>query len=356
MRTPSSFLIIVLLGSTPCFAEWESTSSGPDVRYGILALALDPNDPNTLYAGDDDGGLFKSVDHGDSWETLWEPESDGGWFRSVISSISIDPHAPHEAYVVSGGDVYRSDDGGIAWRQLESLSGVQRIHPDAHVPGALYAELSHGVLRSTDHGQSWTDISPTLPADYGICCGTLSVGPHDSSVLFVGAGKGHFNGDDPDTWPSDISLLASFDGGLSWTDLSGGMPSSTVYISSITMSPVNPEILYAGGWDGEGGKRTGIVLRSTNAGRSWTRVFQIEDGDFRSVTADPHNADVVYAGSLGKVRDPATFTSRDGGVTWSRLPVGGSTVILVDPFDQNTVYTAIREGGAGVYRLSPDYS
>ena len=351
MRALSFLLIVAVAGSTPALAEWESTTNGPDVRFGILALALDPANPNILYAGDDDGGLFKSIDHGDSWETLWEPEPDGGHYRSRISSISVDPHAPHEVYVVSGGDVHRSDDGGTAWTQLESLADVEKIQPDANLPGALYAESTHGLLRSTDRGQSWEDVSPTLPSGYGIGYGTLSVSPHDSNVLLIGAGTGHFFGDDPETWPNDVSLLTSSDGGSSWSDLSAGVPGNNAYISSTTISPVNPELLYAGGWDGEGGKRTGIVLRSTDAGQSWARVFQVEDGNFWSVAADPHNADVVYAGSLGKVSDPATFTSRDGGITWSRLPVGGSTVILVDPLDRNRVYTAIREGGAGVYRL-----
>jgi photosystem II stability/assembly factor-like uncharacterized protein len=350
MRAVLSLSIITVLTSAPCFSEWESTTGGPSVRYGILSLALDPHDPSTLYAGDDDGGFFRSVDRGDSWETIWEPESDGGEFRSIIWSIAADPHNPGVLYVVSGGNVFHSADGGSTLEQLESVTDVLHLHIDALVPGTMYAESRNGLLKSTDSGQSWRDVSP----GYGISYGSLGISPHDSNTLYVGASSEHFNGGDPATWPNDVSVLTSADGGASWMDLSDEIPSTTAYVLSIAVSPATPQVLYAGGWDGREGRRLGIVFKSADAGLSWTEIFRVDDGSFRTVAVDPYDADVVYVGSMGKVSDPATFSSRDGGLTWSRLPVGGPSIIIVDPLDNNTIYAAIRERGAGVYRLSLD--
>jgi photosystem II stability/assembly factor-like uncharacterized protein len=135
---------------------------------GAQCLALDPADPETLYAGLREGGVRRSVDGGRSWVDCKLPEP--GVFSLAVSAADGTVYAGTEP-----SRLFRSDDRGESWRELEALqelpsrpnwsfpprpwtSHVRWIAPSPHDPGLLLVGIElGGLMRSTDGGQSWQD-------------------------------------------------------------------------------------------------------------------------------------------------------------------------------------------------------
>ena len=147
----------------------------------VVALAIDPTAPRTLYAGMEDAGLFKSTDGGGSWRQvnfpagalLFDPAMPGtiyaaGMFRGVAKStnagdtwsfagtgyfvraLALDPSAPRTLYAgTEGGGVFKSTDAGATFRTfntgLTSLN-VGALAIDRSTPRMLYAATDGGVF------------------------------------------------------------------------------------------------------------------------------------------------------------------------------------------------------------------
>src|SRR5262249_18476964 len=90
------------------------TTHGPD-GGPVLALAIDPNTPSTLYAGTSGAGVFKSPDSGGTWNAA----SIGLPANAIVQALAIDPSTPTTLYAGTGwndvGGVYKSTDGGGTW-------------------------------------------------------------------------------------------------------------------------------------------------------------------------------------------------------------------------------------------------
>src|SRR3954470_18567252 len=106
------------------FSEMRWRDIGPTRAGRARALAGVPSQPNTFYAGFDNGGVWRSTDYGANWVPIFDDQSTGS-----IGAIAVAPSNPNIIYVGSGagiirpdlaiGDgVYKSTDGGKTWRHL----------------------------------------------------------------------------------------------------------------------------------------------------------------------------------------------------------------------------------------------
>jgi photosystem II stability/assembly factor-like uncharacterized protein len=173
-------------------AHW-TPKTDQEISLGIgssHAIAIDPNHPNTIYAGTSSWsllnpgdraqsrGILKSTDGGASWVVLGSgfPSGNVGnaeqFFRDRnISTILVDPADSQVLYLAAGragdaiaGGVFRSEDGGLNWRQGVGTQDlrVESLVLDASSPSAarvLYAGAeTKGVLKSTDGGKTWTEV------------------------------------------------------------------------------------------------------------------------------------------------------------------------------------------------------
>src|SRR5262249_13678715 len=87
------------------------TSIGP-AGGSVLALALDPGMPTTLYAGTGGSGVFKSRDGG----TTWQASNTGGLSDASVRALALDPTTPTTLYAgTEGSGVFKSTDGGTSW-------------------------------------------------------------------------------------------------------------------------------------------------------------------------------------------------------------------------------------------------
>ena len=213
----------------------------------VQALVVDPGDPETVYAGTYQRGLFKSTNGGASWQPLG---------LASVRWVIVDPNDPETIYVAAEGTpgtatngILKSTDGGSTWSAAGlqgEEGGSEAIDPrlfgvDPQDSQTLYGGIGAGLLKSTDGGSSWHAAGP--PAGDVL---VLAIDPLDSETLYAGA---------------DGGIFKSTDGGRSWTVLDAGRE-ATGWNEVLVLDPSNPATLYAGA--GEAG-----VIKSTDSGRSW---------------------------------------------------------------------------------------
>ena len=243
-----------------------------------------------LYCGVEPAGLFRSADGGASWEhvaalrehpscSAWRPTNGGLCLHAIVSH----PADPQQMWVaISSGGVFYTADGGHSWERQAAVAqtggapspDTHELHPCAHAlsmtllaDGArdtprLYQQSHDGVYRSDDGGQTWKDVSGGLPSRFGFA---LAVHPRDPQTLYVvplendGSGSRHMPEDNPAVWRSR-------DAGAHWQALSNGFPKGRASISvlrgALALDSLDPAGVYLG-------TTTGQVYWSVDEGETW---------------------------------------------------------------------------------------
>lgn len=331
---------------------------------------------STLLAGTL-SGVFRSGDQGASWS-----RSSLGLQAAPISGLALDPLQPQRLWAaVTNGEVYRTATAGRRWGLLTGApsSGIVNgpLVADPNHSGTAYLGLLGGIARTGDAGNHWTTGSP-------LAClvpHRIAVDPLSSSVIYT---TGGFSDTGCEDGPNACAMFRSDDSGQSWTCIRNGLPEGEilapdpfqpsrvytlvnrgldddVYVSPdrgsswsllaagvdlrfLVPDPHRPGTL----WGGEG---KSILLRSDDGGHTWTPAA---DGIPRStlllaLAFDPTDPDVLYAGTVQQ----GVFKSSDGGLTWAPLGTGlkGFNVrfLVVDPQHPETLYAGTDE--AGVLKL-----
>ena len=186
----------------------------------VSALAVDPRNPEIVYAGtvdsaDRDGprsGVFKSTDGGATWRVT-PAEPPPKWQTTATpltpgdtSLIVIDPHDSLTVYAAGDG-FFRSMDGGATWSSSRVANYVNALALDPSRPTTLYlGTFAAGVLKSKDGGKTWRALNATLEDPLqDLSVQALAVDPQ-SHAVYAGADRGVF---------------VSGDGGASWRRLGG---------------------------------------------------------------------------------------------------------------------------------------
>ncbi len=195
--------IVVIQGSE---ADWRGVVRLEDKQ--VQCVAADVNQSGFVYCGTFGDGLFRSDDGGVAWKTC----------RSFASSRVTALAASESGALYAGTEpstIHRSDDRGETWSELATLTTlpsaktwsfpprpethhVQSILPDLAKPSRLHVAIEAGaLLRSDDAGRSWRDRVPSGPKDTH----SLAVHPGDPTRLHSAAGDGYFeSADDGDSW------------------------------------------------------------------------------------------------------------------------------------------------------------
>lgn len=162
--------------------SWQAVASGLPTSYGT-GVAIDPANPDLVYAAFSGGGVFKSTNGGQSWT----PASDG--LDGEADLLAIDPSRPQVLYVddfYSG--TYRSDDGAAHWHRLPATDrcgdryyyGLYLAVDPVH-SGILYAAVEDNVCVSSDYGDHWRLLA-NIPGLYMEAMAISS----DGSTIFLG--------------------------------------------------------------------------------------------------------------------------------------------------------------------------
>lgn len=320
---------------------WTATNQGLTNLY-VYSLAIDPLNPTTLYAGTYRSQVYKSIDGGMTWS--WA--GNGMQQQAIVYSMAIDPVAPNVVYAATRGIsnngnppwkgvLYRSLDGGSAWVPiLQNVGGAAlqdwayyvMTNPHAHNE-VLIAAHETGPYRSDDYGITW------YPIDNGILDYSgrvISIGLQDAFATTYYYG----------VWHQD-TIYKSTDRGGSWAPSNNGYSYQHVY--SIGLDPQNGNNVYLGTF------RSGI-LKSTNGGKNWGPTG-LSTAQIYSVALKPDTPNTMLASTDGD----GMYRSVDYGTSWYHSNTGVensmTTSAILSALDPNRIVTSIY--GAGVY-LSSD--
>lgn len=271
-------LYVLRDGST----AWERCFTG-DVR----ALAVDPNNPETVYAGTEPVHLFRSDDAGRSWrdfeglQRLPDDVREQWWFpiyphEGHACSICVSPHDSRIIYMsIEHGGIVRTIDGGDTWEDLST--GLE--HLDVHMiavdpvrPNLCYAAEARGFYRSDTEGHTWARSMSGLTRDYMHDFFSL---PGASSTLFLATGNGS-----PPSWlragGAQCAIFRSRDSGLTWHQLGGGLADSMEHmVWNLVGDPADERRLYAGAGDYSRYRSDvvgGEVWVSEDLGDTWMQI------------------------------------------------------------------------------------
>lgn len=287
---------------------------------GACCVAVDPRDPNRVYAGTFDHGLHRSEDGGRTWHA-----ADAGLHDQRVLALAVSPcHERGGLSIVYAGtepsNLYRSEDAGRTWELLPALRELPS-EPSWSFPGrpwthhvrtiALHQrdpdwllvgiELG-GVMRSLDAGTSWEDHNPQAHSD----AHRLLTHPLAAERVYEAAGQG---------------IALSEDRGETWSRFEEGLDRSYAWATAI--DPADPDLWYvavsrspfAAHGDGDGEAR---LLRSS--GGAWEAVDDWgETPELRrmpyALTTLPERDRTLVVGLRGGV----LLRTDDAGESWTRM-------------------------------------
>jgi photosystem II stability/assembly factor-like uncharacterized protein len=361
---------------------------GPFRAGRVNAVTGVVGEPNTFYSGSVGGGVWKSTNIGRTWTPIFDSQN-----VASIGAIAVAPSNPGIVYVGTGeadmrdsiafGDgMYKSIDAGKTWRHigLETTRQIGRIIVHPRDPAIVYvAALGHvygphpdrGVYRSKDGGATWQKV---LFKGDGIGAIDLAFDPSNPQTIYAAlwaVRRPPWFIYAPANGPGS-GLYKSTDGGNTWNQLSGGLPTEGLGRMGIAVAPGNPRRIYVIADAKEGG-----LFRSDDAGATWTKASADariwgRGWYFSKVAVDPRNPEIVYVPNTG------VYKSSDGGRTWGapmKASPGGDDYhqVWIEPDDpsrmivggdQGTIVTV--DGGqswsswynqptAQVYHIAADY-
>jgi photosystem II stability/assembly factor-like uncharacterized protein len=315
------------------FSEMRWRCIGPFRGGRTVAITGVPHEPNVYYIAAVNGGVWKTTDIGNTWESIFDGEGTGS-----VGAIAVAPSNPNVIYIGSGeglhrpdlstGDgVYKSTDAGKTWTHLglpdaQQITAILVDPKEANrvfvsVQGHPYGpNKERGVFRSTNGGQSFEKI---LYKDENIGAADLAFDPGNSQTIYAVLWAARVAPWEIRSGESFVApgsgLYKSTDGGNNWRQLTKGLPSSDdggLGRIGIAVALSQPSRVYA---TVEAKKGAG-VYRSDDAGESW----QLVNSDRRiggrgpgamGIAVAPDNPDVIY------VANTTTWKSTDAGKTFA---------------------------------------
>lgn len=288
-------------------------------------LAIVESDPRIIYVGAAAGGVFKSVNSGETWKAIFEDQP-----NPSIGDLALAPSNPSILYVGTGepnnrqssswGDgVYKTMDAGVTWTHigLKESSHIGRIVVHPTDPNTLWVAAQgdlwgpnkeRGVYKSTDGGATW---ALTLFVNEDTGANDIAIDLQSPNILYASMYQRRrtasgFYGGGPGS-----GIYRSTDGGVHWTKLTHGLPpKGDLGRCALDIYRKNPNIVYA-----EVQHETlGGVYRSEDKGETWTRMSDTDPRPsyFSQIRVDPNNDLKIWLGGVN------IYNSEDGGKTFTQ--------------------------------------
>ncbi|MGB5287907.1 MAG: glycosyl hydrolase [Ignavibacteriaceae bacterium] len=303
-------------------------SIGPAVTGGrVVDIAVNPINFSEYYVASGHGSLWKTTNSG----VTFSPVFDGNK-SYAIGCVAIDPTNTNVVWVGTGennnqnnviyGDgVYKSEDGGKSWKNmgLDSSDQIGGIAIDPNNSDIVYVAAygssrnaggHRGIYKTVDGGKNWTNV---LKISQYTGCYQVHIDSRFSNILYAVAHQRMRNLYTGIYGGPESGIYRSLDFGMTWEKLKGGLPSEDVGRIGMTISPVNPDYLYA---IIEATDKDKGVYRSMDRGASWTKQNSYNASApfyYHELYCDPIDVERVYSD------DTFLQVTVDGGKTWKNL-------------------------------------
>jgi photosystem II stability/assembly factor-like uncharacterized protein len=295
----------------------------------IGAIAVAASNPNIIYVASGEGlhrpdlsignGIYKSTDAGKTWTHLGLRDG----FQ--IPAIAVDPRDPNRVYAAVLGHpygpneergLYRSTDGGENWQKViykDENTGASDVEIDSSNPDVIYASMwevregpwedgnevngtGGGLFKSTDGGNTWHPLTNGLPKDLSQIY--VAIAPTNSSRLYATVGSAS----------GALGVYRSDDAGENWAKITDDpRPSGRIGGGDLSIPRVdskNADIVYC---------VSTVTMRSTDGGKTWTGFRGAPGGDdYQNLWINPNNPNILLL-----VSDQGALVTVNGGASWS---------------------------------------
>ncbi len=330
--------------------SWKTLGPG-NVGGRTRTLAVDPEEPNVMYAGGVSGGVWKTINGGGAWKI-----SGADMQNIAVNSMAMHPIDPDTLVVgtgegyfredvrgtglpLRGGGVFRTIDAGGSWTMLPGTDGEDFWFVNeilySRDGGRIYAATRTGVLRSLDDGATWESILETK--EKGGCLDLAIRTDRADDVLFASCG----------TFERATVYRSNSAGGRRATKFKSVLSEPGMGRTSIALAPANQDVIYALAASNSGGtyeQALHAVFRSDAGGSAGSWQATVRNSDpavhntwllhnavlmtlvncgftgpntvlpmgwyVNAIEVDPVNPDIVWAGGVD------WFRSSDGGRNW----------------------------------------
>ncbi|HXO15708.1 MAG TPA: hypothetical protein VN835_05150, partial [Steroidobacteraceae bacterium] len=283
----------------------------------IGAIAVAPSDPNIIYVGSGEGlqrpdlsvgnGIYRSTDGGRSWSH--RGLSDG----QQIAELAVDPRDPNRLFAAVLGHpygpnsergIYRSEDAGVTWQHVlyrdadtgGSAVAIDPLHPQVVFAGLWQTRLgpwedknefqgtAGGLFKSTDGGTTWKRLTTGLPPNLSQI--NIAIAPSAPLRLYATVGT-----DEPGDYSSaaGLGVFRSDDGGESWVRITSD-PRPALRIGGgdlpvVRVDPSNSEVVYSAGI---------VTMKSSDGGKTWLSLRGSPGGDdYQSLWISPKDPRII---------------------------------------------------------------
>jgi photosystem II stability/assembly factor-like uncharacterized protein len=347
--------------------SWEKVLYKDD-KTGGIDLSFDPGNPDIIFAtlweanrspwgmtsGGPGSGLYQSTDAGTTWKRL----EGGGLPRGILGRIGVSVSGANSDRVyalieAADGGLFRSDDGGKAWRRVSDDHRITQrawyymhVFADPKNVDTVYV-LNTGLLKSQDGGRTWTQLRAPHGDHHG-----LWIDPHNPERMINA---------------NDGGATVTADGGRTWSTVDN-QPTAQFY--HIAADNRYPYYLYGAQQDNS---TVAIATRGSAGGIGPTDWYPVGGGESGFVVPYPKDPNIVYAGSYGNMI--SRFDKSTGQIqqitAWPDNPMGWAAAdlkyrfqwtapIVISPHDPDTLYHAAQvlfkstNGGMSWTAISPD--
>ncbi|MBI9071338.1 MAG: glycosyl hydrolase [Melioribacteraceae bacterium] len=302
-------------------------SIGPAITGGrVIDIAVNPLNYHEYYIASGSGSLWKTTNNGITFTPSFENQN-----TYAIGDVEIDPINTNVLWVGTGennnqnnsgyGDgIYKSEDGGNTWKNmgLKTSEHIGKIIIDPNNPDIVYVAAmgplrkkggERGIFKTTDGGKNWNKV---LDVSQYTGFYEVHMDPRHSNILYAVAHQRMRKLYTGVSGGPESGIYKSTDSGVSWEKLSGRLPSGDVGRISMSVSPINPNVLFA---IVEAKENQG-VYRSADRGASWNKQSSYVSAYafyFQEIYCDVADIDRVYS------LDIFNKVSNDAGKTWENL-------------------------------------
>jgi len=306
---------------TPIFDAQSSQSIG--------AIAVAASDPNVVYVGSGEGlhrpdlsvgnGIYKSSDAGKTWTHLGLREG------QQIPALAVDPRDPNRVFAAVLGHpygpneergIFRSTDGGQSWQKViykDENTGGSDVEIDPANPDVVYASMwearegpwednntfngtNGGLFKSTDGGTTWHQLAGGLPKDLAQI--NVAIAPSDPRRVYATLAMSS----------GTLGVYRSDDAGENWAKATDDpRPAGRIGGGDLPVpkvDPKNPDIVYVA---------STVTMRSDDGGKTWSGFRGAPGGDdYQNLWINPNHGNIILL-----VSDQGALVTVNGGASWS---------------------------------------